>query len=105
MEIQIDLSDSGHLQDSVSCLGKGRDPTASSILTRHNNCNLNTTLWNRRTRLTELGLREAHVTTITPPRPTRIPRGFETNPRIDAVTTRAPAASGEAYCYQAILKF
>ena len=45
------------------------------------------------------------MTTTCNPGPTCTPRRFEIYPRIGEITTRAPAASREDSCSQAILKF
>ena len=45
------------------------------------------------------------MTTTPPAGPTRNPEGIGIDPRLGAATLRAPAASKEDFCPQAILKF
>ena len=86
-------------------LGIGRDPTASSILTPHNSCDLTPPMrgtqqiWNL---VWQEGPYDNHTTPRTNP---QTPREFGVDPRLGAVTLRAPSASREDSRPQTLLKF
>ena len=85
--------------------GNRGDPTASSILTPHNSCDLTPPMCGTQQNWNSVW-QEGPLDNYTAPRTNPHPQGgFGIDPRIGAAALRAPAASKEDSHPQAILKF